>query len=532
MKKKINMSNPENRENTIRYQTFLLEREVKSARKYLPEVLANAFDNNLDNLQWLLEISGPLDIRDALRILQSEHHVTSRVKRVVNRQFYKQDAHRLQLWLLRYSADAFREIFDVTHPKPDKWPLTWFQNACYGGQVPDDSMIGKARALKGKDAQEAAEIISEGRIPWHYVRSKDQTQEKEVFEDSRTLAALFKTEGMRFIVDNAERLAEIPKEDQNEVRKAIIQAAQGRVKLNFVDPLLAARIVDVSFRPAFLELAQSLLEKTYLDEAKIGAAWIVGDISGSMDLTIPYATFVAALFAARIPSTRMFLFTIALREIAPPENVVECMAMVDKLKADGGTNIGLIFNYILQERQVPRTLILISDGQDNDTARFRKIYNQFMAFLSETEQRIRIVFLHIGGPSSIKLKSSEFIRIIQKDLDARNYARNIDEILAEITYNEPQQDFWEQFEAVELAFVPKIVVDECAICGSPLTSDIIPLACGHKYHGACLKNYWELIGKKQCVCHCSQTHECPTCGAPVDASQAVCNFCKTKFVLS
>ncbi|HMF34732.1 MAG TPA: VWA domain-containing protein [Candidatus Lokiarchaeia archaeon] len=518
------------KENSVPYWTYLLEKDVKSARKQLPTVLAYSLYKNLNNQFWLLQLSTPLDIRDALRTLQEYKHVTARVKRAVNRALYALDAQKLQMWLLRYSADAFREIFDVTHPKPSAWPLDWFQAACYGGPVPPNSVIAKARALKGKSAKEAAEVVQDQRIPWHYVRSKDQTVDREVFQDKNVTAALLKSEGMRFIVDNADKIAMLSKDDKELVQAKIFKAAQGKTKMNFVEPLLAARNADPFFRPAFLELAQSLLEKSYVDESKIGEAWVVGDVSGSMSVTIAYSAFVATIFAARLPEVRLFLFNTELKEIAAPKNVIDCMAICDKLRADGGTDIGVIFKYAVNQGHAPRTIVLVTDGEDNQPPQFQDTFAQFSKYVEQERVPVRIVYLLFNTWSKIQLPETEFIRVIQKQLD-RDYAKNIDEILAEITYGEPDTSFWDKFDAVSLAFTPKIVVDECAICGKPLESDVIPLACGHKYHGACLSNYWDLVGKKQCVCHCPQTHKCQSCGAPVDATQEQCHFCKVKFVL-
>lgn len=42
------------RENTVPYWTYLLEKDVKSACKHLPVVLAYALQKNLRNQQWLL----------------------------------------------------------------------------------------------------------------------------------------------------------------------------------------------------------------------------------------------------------------------------------------------------------------------------------------------------------------------------------------------------------------------------------------------------------------------------------------------
>jgi hypothetical protein len=519
------------KENTVPYWTYLLEKDVKSARKQLPTVLAYALHKNLKNQKWLLSISQPLDIRDALRILKEYKHVTARVKRMVNKTLYVLDAYKLQMWLLRYSADAFREIFDLTHPRPSDWPLDWFQAAVYGGPVPPDSVIGKARALKGKSAEETATAVVQQRVPWHYVRSKDQSADREVFQDKQVTAALFKSEGMRFIIDNADKLGTLGKEDKEVVRANIFKAAASQTKMNFVEPLLAARNADQFFRPAFLELAQSLLEKSFVDEKKLGEAWVVGDVSGSMNVTIAYSAFLATIFAARLPKVRMFLFNTELKEIPPPKNIVECIGICDKLEANGGTDIGLAFKHMISENHVPRTIVLVTDGEDNHPIEFQKVFQQFSDYVDKTRQPVRIVYLLFNISSPIKLPETELVRVLVKQLD-RDYAKNIDEMLAEITYGEVDTTFWDRFDAVSLAFTPQIVQDECAICGKSLEADIIPLACGHKYHGGCLSNYWDLIGKKQCVCHCVQTHQCQNCGAPVDATQEKCHFCKVKFVVA
>ncbi len=509
----------------IKYITYLIEKDVASARGKLPEVLADALRRNLANTRWLLHISTPLDIRDALRGMHKEKHITARVKRIVNRHFYTTNDRRLQLGLLRYSADAFREIFDITHPNPNNWKLSWFQAACYGAEAPQDSLLTAARGLKLASPEETQEIVRKYRIPWHYVRSKDPKS----FKTKDVTSALLQTESMRFIVDNPEKLEQLSEQEKAEIRTRILNAAKGKTKMNFIDALVASWRAGDNFRPALQELAQSLLERTYLDEEKLGECWIAGDISGSMALTAPHVGFIATVFAVRIPKVRLFLFNVTLQEQIPPKNIAECTTFCNALRAYGGTDIGLIYDHILEERHLPRTLVLITDGVDSQPARFAEKYAKFLEFVSQQKQQVRILYLFLGKGQNIDRTGNELVRVLERSLTTK-YAENLDEFLAEIAYGEPETSFWDKFNSVSSAFAPRMVEAECSICGKPLETGagVTTLACSHKYHTECLTNYWDLIGKKQCVCHCKQTFNCETCGAPIDPGTKICGFCKTK----
>jgi len=121
--------------------------------------LANISDSQLKEcFHWLLakNIFGMYEIRDSIRALRSsvvkEHGYTKTMKDAVKQYFRTWDELKITKNIVE-STPALQEIFDLTHPHPQRdWQVDWAQKAVYGDvQLPQDSLLAKIRSVKSVD---------------------------------------------------------------------------------------------------------------------------------------------------------------------------------------------------------------------------------------------------------------------------------------------------------------------------------------------------------------------------------------------
>ncbi len=376
---------------------WMLEQRM-NVRHLIPSMLSYAVDNTDRKLfQFILKRSTPADIRDWIRDSRSGK-VTSTFKDLINEYLYDTAPNTLQFWYHKYSGDVFREIFDVTHPHPDKWQLLWFQKSVYGERAPEDSLIHKLREAR-KASQQTKDELEEflkARVAWHYLSQNYPIEEY--------LESYLRFGPLRFVIERVYLYKDYPKlieialnrlglpqcwkcgqvqlfvnPDAN--YKCIgcghefsVESVTYGPRINVSDILMA---VDKHLSPtntehqralrlALLDIAERTLARTILDEEHIGHTAILIDKSGSMTSSIELGISLGGLIGARLGKDQVIitLFDVGSYTMDVPMDIQQMLYLRRKIRADGGTNILPAMASI--RTQMPAqgytTLFIISDG--------------------------------------------------------------------------------------------------------------------------------------------------------------------------
>ncbi|MFW9979732.1 MAG: hypothetical protein ACFFEJ_16735 [Candidatus Thorarchaeota archaeon] len=423
---------------------WMLEQRM-NIRHLIPSILSYAVEHGDQQLfKYVLGKCTPADVRDWIRD-EKKGKVSSTYKDLINDYLYETAPNALQFWYHKYSTKVFQEIFDITHPHPDRWQLAWFQKSVYGEKAPEDSLVARIRDARKADEQTRDELegFLKARIAWHYL---SQTYPIEDYLESYLSLA-----PLRFVVDRVPLYRN--KTDLIEIALKRLGLPEcwtcGKVQLFFtpkhqykcngcgrefeIEPLKYAPMINVSeilsvvdknlspthdehqraLRMALLDIAQRALNKTVIDKKHIGTTAILIDKSGSMANSIELGITLGGLIGARIgrENVVLILFDTGSYPIDVPIDIQQMLYLRKTIISGGGTNIMPALGSL--RKRMPKdgygTMFVISDGQifDNttDTA-------QAIDYLKPK----RVFFVKLGGgtssPLDAALSASKSINIV------------------------------------------------------------------------------------------------------------------------
>jgi hypothetical protein len=331
-----------------------------NVRHLLPDFMTWAKDNkDRKFLDYILRRSTIADVKDWLRNYHESRkkpHPSGKLRKIVNEWMYQLPPDLLQFWYGKY-GDSFIEVFKLTRPRPDRWKLPWFQEACYGGEVPGDSLIAQLRGIRKGKMGDLATHLRNG-IHWHYLRQTWNVEENlAIYVEHAPLRFVIERLGLYvndpILVEVAiRRLEGTPRlnvsvvlkaiedhlsptgslvnnlrynremfpglgpsskgfhvlehePEESELLKKIVTKmhSEGIMTLEFSAWLEArgrAETAQRRLRMKLIDTAQRVLTKGFLDTKHIGRTAILIDKSSSMDTAIDLGITVAGLIAAKL----------------------------------------------------------------------------------------------------------------------------------------------------------------------------------------------------------------------------------------
>jgi hypothetical protein len=405
-----------------------------NVRHLLPEFKTWAKENkDRKFLNYLLTKSTIADARDWL----IEYHksrgipnVSGRLRKTINEWLYSLPPSLLQFWYGKY-GEAFIDVFRMTRPRPDRWKLPWFQEACFGGDVPDDSIIASLRKIRKEGGSDLATHLKEG-VPWHYLR--------QTWPVADHIAIYVRHAPLRFVIERMEhyinnpRLIEIaikrlegtPRINVSVILNAIEthlsptrsltselrydrfifpellssmdmlviedEPEDGELFTKVYNALLERDAITIPLeewvalrnlahtsqsrlRMKLIDTAQNILTRGYIDTKHIGKTAILIDKSGSMENAIDLGSTLAGLISARIPDAATMFFDSpdnitesgGIYPENSPSNVLQMIEMRQKWHASGGTVIYPSLEWLGQTGPYD-TIFVVSDGNVWDFA--------------------------------------------------------------------------------------------------------------------------------------------------------------------
>lgn len=351
-----------------------------------------------------------LDVRDAIRLLNRQRQIprlTSKRKIMINETFFaKIPAETLRFHILKYSANAFREVFNVTHPHPDIFQDKNFQKNVYGEK---GGVIGEIRdILKTPTLDAAKKLIYDYKLPFHYVRSK---LPKALF--AKVIPTMFKTEALPVLIRNYDYFANIVGYSvvQRLIEERIMKTEKLQMNLGELSKFIKKNKKTLSKR-----VKQKLTN--YCDEIIVNASKeinlgdniaIIGDASGSMVYAIEFATMFAAIINYRSKNSDLIFFNDTIfRPSKIPENFSDVQDYVAKNKARGSTAPALVIEEYLKKKTKFDTLIFITD--EWETMKGNKYSNIGTACKDYTlfSPNSRIIFLTVGRDRGMSTKLEHY----------------------------------------------------------------------------------------------------------------------------
>lgn len=481
-----------------------------------------------------------LDMKDAVEFMKSKAFGVSLTSK--RQEFVKQWARgihpdKLQWWLLG-AGDVMAKIADVAHLHPKDWAgEKWICNVAYGiEEAPEDSKIAAGRKLrkairKTKDVNAQIGVLEKVRdIPWHYIRTSYGGVENIPQEVKPILLEKFSVRG---IVQNIEMFLDY----ETELVQALTSKEAGHLPFSVVfDVYVKMAVKSPAIRLALLNLANRQFEKLYMNEDL--APLVIGlDVSPSMETAIGIAATAATMFASKLPKNevKMFTFGPEIRELKKvPSTLEEALEAMKVLRPYGaGTNIEDFFR--LPDVKKAKTVIIVSDGQENA--------GSTADALTGLNPELKLIYLCVypggryGWMGDVKEYEANYIKYdglwrAFKDTEIRwqrTVLKNIsqlDAIIPLLSYDDiiGREDDLRAMHDMLMGI--ELPVTRCAACEEE-TTQFVNIGCQHKFHGKCLKLYWDLLdtGTKYCPYGCRPVQSCAKCGGPIGHNDVDCGHC-------
>ncbi|MFW9992155.1 MAG: hypothetical protein ACFFD4_08930 [Candidatus Odinarchaeota archaeon] len=341
------------------------------------------------------------ELKDKLKDTRYKVGYSSGPRKMVKRWFKRLTADELTRSLVKYSYPAWREVIDMTHPKPDNFQVEWFQQAVYGGQVPEDAELARLRKFKHADKEEQAEIIkSSGVHSYHYFQ-REVLADKELGTEQAKVMAL--PQLIRFHQRfNDIAIDEILLERLKQQEKPLhVNFAE---YMSFIQILRGANYTDKKIQKTRQAIAGELerLADLGIEHQKINLDYPVAllvDRSGSMHQAISIGVPLAAILASRNPTdTKLVFFDDTAFEKPPPRKMKEVLEYVKSIHSGGSTSPAAALMSVYNKGIKPKTLVVITDEGENIPVNYKNRQYNFSALLRELygNDLPRIIFITIG----------------------------------------------------------------------------------------------------------------------------------------
>jgi len=275
-------------------------------------------------------------------------------------------------------ADAI--LFGTSKKHPDKMP------------VPKGSIFDIITHLKDMTPIEAAGEIIGRKIPFLVAVGALGKMAKETDLVLALINGMTPTE----LVTNTKMLEKLGIKTNPALRgayEAAIAKAGTSKKATFKTTVAADAVEDEGLKAKL----QALQEKQIKTLGGVEGNWaVLGDKSGSMSSTIEASRQVAATLARMVKgNVYLVFFDTSPRFInATGKTYDELLKETSKVRADGGTSIGVALQYLLDAKLEVDGIAVVSDAKENQNPAFTAVYARYAEFVGKQPP----VYLYRCGP--------------------------------------------------------------------------------------------------------------------------------------
>jgi hypothetical protein len=375
----------------------------------------------------------------------------------------------LEYNVIQYPIDVWKKLISYLHLKPTDFQIPWFTGYVFEGRSPDNSMINEC---KSADQNNICHIIKKYKLPYGYVKT--------------TYGNLINEQVIRELAEYVD-LNDIVKDwhtfDIPSVYEKIFYRME-KEKLTMPYGELMKRIQDFSDTK---EINQQLMDRliglastelTNYDIRIEQPVVVFGDASASMDVAIRTSSIIMSILCS-ICSARMHLFNDTDHMIeSPPRSVQDVIRMGKECKASNSTAPVASLHPYLQNKEIVKTFIIVTDEEENTDIDDKWIYSDsdtsFASVFKEYYQTVyqaKLVFISflpngLDGPMVRALK--QLIPGIEKNIiqfrlnDAKPDLRKLDGLLDMLTMDTGLFDSDLRTIAEKIKGVP--ITDKLVMC--------------------------------------------------------------------
>ncbi len=295
-----------------------------------------------------------------------------RQRDVLKEILYKMSPHDLERSYAT-NVEIYREVFDFLHTNPKNFQLDWFQEATYGGPVPDDSYIGLVRSL---NAENAVEYLHSHRIPLKEYRKRMRLDPTllHAFSERADLKSLVRQRSMLF--SETKDIEDTHKDGFDAVLAERINNYRGILYLNYGEciEVLEDETIGLELRKALAKQVQRNLSR--FPVPLHGRVRLVLDNSPSMERAVVVAFHLLLLLSLQVENPEIVMVNrsrYTKQEIEykfgvtlPPEDILEAVGITKAVKCEGMTNLACSLQDVLQEEESKfDSLIFLTDECEN-----------------------------------------------------------------------------------------------------------------------------------------------------------------------
>ena len=389
--------------------------QVRDSKVALPIItLATPAFSDPDYLENSLAHLGTLAPKYLMRAWRFEKQVRMTTKRrkmfwaMIERYLRFREGNR-RLWdqTAIQHRGPLQELYRTCHVKPAEWA----DRILFKNQYPKGSVFADVAALSNMGATEAAATIMKWKLPWLLVPMLLGKKLKE----PDILMVMIERMSATDLVNQSKFLDKLGMQKIPAAKAAYEQALAKASANPKANALRAAKAIEMVEDEGLKEKLRVVQEKQ-MKASGIEGDWLVlGDCSGSMSQAIEVSRHVSATLAKMVKGQVHLIFfnTSPTHFEVTDKSYDEILKATKRIVANGGTSIGCGLQYVLDEKIDVGGIAIISDGGENTTPYFGKVYQRYVKELDRTPT----VYLYLTDGESDVFSS----RCAQDDIDVQKF---------------------------------------------------------------------------------------------------------------
>ena len=297
------------------------------------------------------------------------------LKQAITRYIRAQEANRSR-WnkTALLHRKSLKALYALYHVKPAKFA----QRILFEDDRPPNSVFEAVYNLKNMSPEEAAGTILNYKIPFQIAKDKVPGLEKK---PEITLALMEQMTGAE-LINNTNMLKRLGVFTNPTLKMAYDKAAERAMQDTKVSTLKASKAIESVSDPEAKKKLKKIQDDQLIKLGGIDGDWLVlGDKSGSMTSAIGVARQVSALIAQQVKGAVHLVFfnTHEYPFDASNKDFDEITEMTHRIRAEGGTSIGVGLDYIMSKGILVNGIAICSDGGENSSPRFTDTYKKYAA---------------------------------------------------------------------------------------------------------------------------------------------------------
>lgn len=379
---------------------------IRDTKVALP-VLALTERTDADLTENALAHLATLDPRNLVRGLRFAKEIGTagsnrNIRRVVERYIRARETN--WAWWERTAVQhrtSLKELYTLCHVKPS----TLANDILFHRKYPKGTVFDLIRGMKTMSDTEAAGYIVERKIP--FLIAAGALGER--MSNPELLLALVTRMTPTELVTNMKFLEKHGVRTVPALRAALEEKLEKTAKTGR-QTLKTTKAVEAVADAGLKQKLEAVQEKQ-LDRRAMQGDWaVLVDKSGSMSAALTVGIEISALLA-RLAAGKVH---VVLFDVLPRYRDATGLSLADikkalaRVRADGGTSIGVALDYLVQKKVAVDGIVIVSDGGENTAPRFCDVYRTYSVVVGK---KVPVYFYWLPGEDSSLFKSTNELNI-------------------------------------------------------------------------------------------------------------------------